>query len=105
MFQKAAWVALAAASLAVAALSSPPVQENGELKKNDQKELGDLIGNVLDTPSQEMEKKVKATAELRKFLEKVGKARNPKQPLQGGLSLTSDLSKALHLAAGYRLDV
>ncbi|MEO6708502.1 MAG: PHB depolymerase family esterase, partial [Planctomycetota bacterium] len=104
MVHKAAWVALAAASLALAALSSPLVQEVGELKKGDQKELASLIGAALDPEkAKDAEKKNKAVAELRKFLEKAGKTRNSKDPLQGGLSLTADLSKALFDSADYKM--
>ena len=74
------------------------------MSPRDQKELGTLLGKALDPAKQDLKDKEKSVGELRKFLEKAGKTRNAKDPLQGGLALTADLSKALHMSASYRME-
>lgn len=104
MLHKAAWAAFVTATLAVVALCSSQAAPKNEMSARDQKELGTLIGKALDPTKQDLKDKEKSVAELRKFLEKAGKTRNAKDPLQGGLALTGDLSKALHLSANYRME-
>ena len=103
MLQKAALAAFAAAVFALSSLSLPQTPAAGELSARDQKELGGLLGKALDPKKQDFKDKDKAQADLRKFFDKAGKTRNPKDPLQGGLSMTVDLSKALFFAADYKL--
>jgi len=102
MLHQAALTAFSAVVLALAAPSAPQAGVT-ELSARDQKELGTMLGKALDPKKQDFKDKEKSLAELRKFFEKAGKTRNPKDPLQGGLSMTGDLSKALHLSADYKL--
>jgi hypothetical protein len=102
MFQKAALAALAAVTLALASTSATQAPTT-ELSSRDQKELGTLLAKALDPDAQDFKEKDKALAKLRNFFEKAGKTRNPKDPMQGALAMTGDLSKALHLSADYRM--
>ncbi len=104
MLHKAAWAAFATATLAALALCSLQTAPKTEMSARDQKELGTLLGKVLDPAKQDLKDKDKSVSDLRKFLERAGKTRNAKDPLQGGLALTADLSKALHLSANYRME-
>lgn len=117
MLRQAVWAACTAAALAAAyptVLAAPaqgtpkaeaPTEKKGELTERETKELGECLRGALDPAKQnDLAKKEKAVGELRKFLEKVGKTRNSKEPLQGGLALCADLSKGLHLANGYKLE-
>lgn len=108
MLYQAAWAACASVALAAAVLTQaePATKDLGpksELSARDLKELGGFLGKALDPEKQDYKDKEKNVAELRRFLEKAGKTRNPKDPLQGGLALCEDLSRGLHIANEYKL--
>lgn len=109
MLHPVARAAAAALTLAVGAFALPwnppaPMAQNGEMSARDVKELGGLLNKALDPEVRKnLKDKDKAVGEVRKLLEKAGKGRNSKDPLAGGLAMTSELSKALHFAADYKL--
>ncbi|MBK8178885.1 MAG: hypothetical protein IPK67_08360 [Planctomycetes bacterium] len=116
MLNQAACAALVAAALTLAAPVPSEAASQGPAKAEtspakdgltprEQKELGGLLKYALDPEKQgNLKEKDKAVGDLRKFLEKVGKTRNSKDPLQGGLALTQDLSRGLHIANEYRIE-